>query len=394
MGSFMARTAPPPAAKTTETSPASLLDDATMHLRLILVVTALLGILVERLHTSVDGKLLKPAKNLFFLAGVLALSAVGTIGAYSAGCARLPESRLLLFAQLLGFAAAALLLATGLRCFSPMDCVVEGLLDGGDAAGADATQRFAAERAAMPIGGAAPFAFGALRLRASADAAAAAVAPAVRPELPALRFLFIRWRSERYYYTVPRLLRNLLIAFIPTCLPYDRPDIQIVILSLLIAIALVHQIVPQLRLQRRAVRRVAQLVGRAVHLEVEERVLRVGGGLGDDVIRIRCQVDGADARLIRVALDLPHVLGERRARARHPRRLVGVARIAATHVQPQHRRLTGESDAQSRRHQRIAERGGEARGGRQREREQLGCPVEPAAVAQRLRDGLRAARIV
>ena len=72
MGSFMARTAPP-VAKTTETSPASLLDDATMHLRLILVVTALLGILVERLHTSVDGKLLKPAKKLFFLAGVLAL---------------------------------------------------------------------------------------------------------------------------------------------------------------------------------------------------------------------------------------------------------------------------------------------------------------------------------
>ena len=72
MGSFMAR-APPAAGTTEETSPASLLDDATMHLRLILVVTALLGIIVERLHKSMDGKILKPAKKLFFLAGVLAL---------------------------------------------------------------------------------------------------------------------------------------------------------------------------------------------------------------------------------------------------------------------------------------------------------------------------------
>ena len=76
MGSFMARTVPPAAKTTEETSPASLLDDATMHLRLILVTVALLGCLVERLHTSVDGKILKPAKKLFFLAGVLALDGI------------------------------------------------------------------------------------------------------------------------------------------------------------------------------------------------------------------------------------------------------------------------------------------------------------------------------
>jgi len=57
------------------------------------------------------------------------------------------------------------------------------------------------------------------------------------------RFLFVRWRHDRWYYQLPRLVRNLLVAFISAALPYDSPGIQINLLTFVLAAALASQLV-------------------------------------------------------------------------------------------------------------------------------------------------------
>jgi len=58
----------------------------------------------------------------------------------------------------------------------------------------------------------------------------------------ACKFLFARWRTEAYYYQVPRLLRNFLSGAIISFVSYDESGTQIMLLSLLFMVSLAAQV--------------------------------------------------------------------------------------------------------------------------------------------------------
>lgn len=62
------------------------------------------------------------------------------------------------------------------------------------------------------------------------------------PKFGRYKFLFSRWRTDRYYYQIVRLMRSLAIAAIPTLIPHRLPDVQISLLSLVLSISLALQL--------------------------------------------------------------------------------------------------------------------------------------------------------